>query len=93
MKHARLSEQLADMIADASDGWVSARQAQAGDCSFVALGLTSLAQVRLIDAIESEFGIVVDPDCDLFFDATITDLADYLSDHCPELSRETRDNQ
>jgi acyl carrier protein len=83
---SRLTEVLADMIADASDGEVSAQQALAADCSFIALGLTSLAQVRFIDAIECEFGIDIDPDDDLFFQGTILDLTEYLARRGAELN-------
>jgi acyl carrier protein len=77
---SRLVDVLATMIADASDGEVSAEQALAADCSFTALGMTSLAQVRLVDAIEYDFGIDIDPDSDLFFSGTVLDLADYLTE-------------
>lgn len=83
---SRLAEMLADMIADATDGEVSAQQALAADCSFVALGMTSLAQVRFIDAIECEFGVDIDPDDDLFFQGTILDLTEYLAGRGAELN-------
>jgi acyl carrier protein len=83
---SRLAEVLADMIADASDGEVSAEQALAADCSFTALGMTSLAQLQFIDAIESEFGIDIDPDSDLFFHGTILDLTEYLAERGAELN-------
>lgn len=79
---SQLTKILADMIAEASDGLISAEQALAADCSFTALGVTSLAQVRLIDAIESEFGVDIDPDSDLFFYGTIADLAKYVAGRC-----------
>jgi acyl carrier protein len=83
---SQLVEVLAIMIADASDGEVSSEQALAGDCSFTALGLTSLAQVRLVDAIEYEFRVDIDPDSDLFFSGTVLDLAEYLVEQGVELS-------
>jgi acyl carrier protein len=83
---SRLTEVLANMIADASDGEISTEQALAADCSFTALGMTSLAQLRFIDAVESEFGIDIDPDSDLFFHGTIMDLAEYLAERGAELS-------
>jgi acyl carrier protein len=83
---SQLTEVLADMIADASDSEVSAQQALAADCSFAALGMTSLAEVRFIDAIEYEFGINIDPDSDLFFSGTILDLAEYLAERGAELN-------
>jgi acyl carrier protein len=86
---SRLTEVLADMIADASDGEVSAQQALAADCPFIALGMTSLAQVRFIDTIECEFGVDIDPDDDLFFQGTILDLAEYLAERGAELNSGT----
>jgi acyl carrier protein len=74
-----MTEVLANMIADASDGEVSAQQVLVADCSFIALGMTSLAQVRFIDAIECEYGVEIDPTDDLFFQGTILDLAEYLA--------------
>ena len=72
---------LADMIADASDGEVSAAQALAGDHSLTALGLTSLALIRLIDAIEDTFGVDLGPDMLSYdrFDALASHLAELLS--------------
>ena len=72
---------LADMIADASDGEVSAVQALAGDHSLTALGLTSLAFIRLIDAIEDTFGVDIGTDMSSFdrLDALAGRLAELLS--------------
>jgi acyl carrier protein len=53
---------LADLIADASDAEVSAERAFAARHSLAALGLSSLALVRLIAAIEDTFGVHLDPD-------------------------------
>lgn len=71
----RIRSMLADMIADASDGEVSAAQALAGDHSLAALGLTSLALIRLIDAIEDTFGV------DLGTDMPSFDRFDTLANH------------
>ena len=54
------TRRLADMIADASDGEISAEEVLAGTHSLSALGLTSLARIRLIDAIEDGFGVEID---------------------------------
>ena len=72
---------LADMIADASDGDVSAAQALAGDHSLTALGLTSLALIRLIDAIEDTFGVDLGADMPSFdrFDTLASHLAGLLA--------------
>ncbi|GIH98657.1 acyl carrier protein [Planobispora takensis] len=55
-----LRERLAAMVASASDGAVTAREAMEATVPLSALGVTSLAQMRLIDAVESEFGIEFD---------------------------------
>jgi len=60
-----LRSRLAGMIADASDGEIAAESALAGGHSLAALGLTSLALVRLIDAIEDAFGVELDLGADL----------------------------
>jgi acyl carrier protein len=53
-------ERLAEMVASASDGAITAGEALAAEVPLTALGFTSLAQMRLIDAVESEFGIEFD---------------------------------
>jgi len=73
----RLRGTLAGMIADASDGEVTAEQVLAGHHSLAALGLTSLALLRLIDAIEDAFGV----DLDLGADHSSFDSIDTLADH------------
>ncbi|WP_244894025.1 acyl carrier protein [Planobispora rosea] len=66
-----LRERLAAMVAWASDGTVSATEALAATVPLSALGVTSLAQMRLIDAVEREFGIEFD-----FSDDTVDVLND-----------------
>lgn len=51
---------LAETVAKVSDGQVTAAEVLAADCSFQAMGVTSLATVRLVDAIEMEFDVAVD---------------------------------
>jgi acyl carrier protein len=77
----RIRSTLADMIADASDGEVSAAQALAGEHSLAALGLTSLALIRLIDAIEDTFGVDLGADMPSFdrFDTLASHLAGLLA--------------
>lgn len=69
-----MRERLAALIAEASDGEVTAAQVLEADCSLTALGLTSLGYIRLIDAIEDTFGVDVD------FDGS-HDTLDALVDH------------
>ncbi|MFI6321048.1 acyl carrier protein [Nonomuraea sp. NPDC050556] len=55
-----IKERLATLVAEASDNAVTAEEALAATVPLTALGLTSIGQMRLIDAIESEFGVEVD---------------------------------
>ncbi|MGW0801592.1 acyl carrier protein [Nonomuraea sp. NPDC002799] len=71
----RLMRVLAVMIAEASDGEVSAEEALAGGHSLSALGLTSLARIRLIDTIEDTFGVDVDLGGDLSSAEHVSTLA------------------
>ncbi|MGH3416406.1 MAG: phosphopantetheine-binding protein [Actinocrinis sp.] len=60
---AALRTRLAELISAACDGEVSAaRIAQDPDAALAALGVGSLARLRLIDAIEDEFGLLVEAD-------------------------------
>ena len=80
---AQLRQQLAAMIAEASDGEVSAADVLAGSHALSALGLTSLARIRLIDTVEDTFGVFLDLDGDLssfeYVDALAAHLASLLA--------------
>ncbi len=73
----RIRRMLADMVAEASDGEVSAEQALTSDHSLSALGLTSLGLIRLIDAIEDTFDLYLD----LGADTSSLDRFDALAGH------------
>ncbi|GAA3124869.1 hypothetical protein GCM10010466_14650 [Planomonospora alba] len=51
---------LAELVAAASDGAITAEEALSAQVPLAALGFTSLAQMRLIDAVEAEFGVEFD---------------------------------
>ncbi|RVX38109.1 phosphopantetheine binding protein [Nonomuraea polychroma] len=55
-----IKERLAALVAESSDGAITAEEAMAATVPLTALGLTSIAQLRLVDAIEAEFGVAVD---------------------------------
>jgi acyl carrier protein len=55
-----LTRFLAEMLANASDGEVTTAEVLAAPLPFSALGVTSLAQLRLIDEIERTFDIAID---------------------------------
>ncbi|MDA0638052.1 phosphopantetheine-binding protein [Nonomuraea sp. MCN248] len=76
-----LERRLADLVAAVSDGEISAEEALAGEHSLSALGLTSLAWIRLVDAIEDAFGV----DVDLGGDLSAFDRVDALAAHVSDL--------
>lgn len=55
-----IKERLAELVGEASDGAVSAQEALTATVPLTALGLTSIGVLRLVDAIETEFGVAVD---------------------------------
>lgn len=75
---SRLTEVLADMVADASGGEVTPGQVLTTRCPLPVLGISSQIQVRLIDAIAKAFGIGIEPDSDVFYLGDVRVLADYL---------------
>jgi len=75
----RLRRMLADMIAQVSEGEIGTEDALAADHTLSALGFTSLARIRLIDAIEDTFGVEVDLSGDLAVFERVDALADHLA--------------
>lgn len=71
-----MRERVAALVAEASDGRLTAAQVLAADCSLTALGLTSLGYIRLIDAIEGAFGFDIELDGNL---DTLDGLVEHLS--------------
>lgn len=55
-----LRARLAELVSTASDGEVCVRDTAAHAVPFHHLGVTSLAQLRLIDAVEREFGVEIE---------------------------------
>jgi len=51
---------LAEAVAGASDGELTAAAVMAAGCSFTAMGVPSLSMVRLVDAIEGAFDVSID---------------------------------
>ncbi|UWE08024.1 phosphopantetheine-binding protein [Actinacidiphila bryophytorum] len=77
--HLPLHRELADLVVEASDGQISAAEALEDEPEPLGLlGLTSLGFVRLIQAVESRYGVVVEMDDDLSALDTVPALADYL---------------
>jgi acyl carrier protein len=79
----QVRQAIADMIAEASDGAVTAADALAGQHPLSALGLTSLARIRLIDAIEDTYAVDLDLESDLssfeYVDVLAGHLASFLA--------------
>ncbi|MEN3613619.1 acyl carrier protein [Plantactinospora sp. ZYX-F-223] len=73
-----LHHDLATLVVEASDGQISAADALAEPESLGLLGLTSIGYVRLIQAVEHRYGVVVEPDDDISALDTVPALADYL---------------
>ncbi|GAA4046775.1 acyl carrier protein [Nonomuraea soli] len=55
-----IKQRLAELVAEASDNAVTAQEALDSAVPLSALGLTSIGQMRLVDAIEAEFGVEVE---------------------------------
>jgi acyl carrier protein len=70
---------LARLVAEASDGQVTADEALAGEATLPVLGVNSLAYLRLIDAVETEYGVSLDLDGDLSYLDTLDGLARHLT--------------
>jgi acyl carrier protein len=60
MTELLVRRRLAELIDEATEGGVGAADALDGAASLTALGVDSLGLLRLIDAIEAEFGVEID---------------------------------
>ncbi len=71
---------VAQLVESSTDGQVSAAEAELSE-SLVLIGVDSLASLRLIDAVEREFGIALEVEMDVSFLDSVDGLADYLVEH------------
>jgi acyl carrier protein len=78
MDRSALRAQLVRLIVAAGDGTVTESDLVQAGGSLRALNYTSLSFMRLIDAIENELGVYVDPEADPERFATIDTLADLV---------------
>ncbi|NRQ32585.1 acyl carrier protein [Nonomuraea sp. NN258] len=69
---------LAELVAIASDGAVTADEVLGANVPLSALGVTSIAQMRLIDAVEIEYDVLIDLTGD---DAALLDDLDKLAEY------------
>jgi acyl carrier protein len=57
MERDALRQQVAEVIAAASDGQVPLDAALAGEAPLTSMGLSSLGFVRLVDALDERYGV------------------------------------
>jgi hypothetical protein len=70
--------QVAELIAEVSDGQVPADAALAGDVPLTSLGLTSFGFVRLTDAVAARYGVAEGVDGDLWEADAVDRIADRI---------------
>ncbi|WP_174187628.1 acyl carrier protein [Nocardia barduliensis] len=73
-----LTKTVADLVATATDGTVDADTAQRSEQTFADAGMTSLAFLRLVDALEIRYGVEIDLENDLDHLRTVTAIVAYL---------------
>ncbi|MGJ6962498.1 acyl carrier protein [Streptosporangium sp. G11] len=71
---------LAGALSTACDGEISAQEILDSDTSFVAMGITSIATIRLVDIIEAELDVMIDFGGDTWFLQDLDALTAYLTD-------------
>lgn len=76
----QLLQRTAELVAAVSEGAVSKETALSGSSTLTELGLTSLAYLRLIDALENEFGVYIDLEEDTSFLGSVEGLVRYLDE-------------
>ncbi len=60
MTYPEVRQRIAELVHRATDGRVGAEEALAAGASLSELGLDSLGFLRLVDAVELDFGVEVD---------------------------------
>ncbi|MEV6931505.1 acyl carrier protein [Dactylosporangium sp. NPDC051485] len=75
-----LRERVAELTSEASDGDVTADEILVHGGSLIALGVSSLATMRLIAAVEVEFGVELDLDTLAFDPDDFDDLVRHLAE-------------
>jgi acyl carrier protein len=71
-------QRVAALVERASDQEVPASLALAGGSSLPDLGVTSLASMRLVDALDQEFGVALSLDGDVGFLDSVDGIVDRL---------------
>ncbi|MFI6507723.1 acyl carrier protein [Streptosporangium sp. NPDC050855] len=78
-----LARRIAGMISTACDGRPTAQEILGSDGSLSALGVTSLALLRLIDAVEEEFDVTLDLDGEAAYLDSFPLLVGYVNERTP----------
>ncbi|MCC5575151.1 acyl carrier protein [Microtetraspora sp. AC03309] len=74
-----LKERLAELVSESCDGEITTAEALEATVPLPYLGVTSLAQMRLIDALEREYGVEIDLGGDVAFLDSVDGLAAWVS--------------
>jgi acyl carrier protein len=69
---------IAGLVEQASDGLISAAEALRPDTDLQERGLTSLAFLQLVDAVENELGVYIDLEQDIQFMRTVAGISRYV---------------
>ncbi|MEN3610097.1 acyl carrier protein [Plantactinospora sp. ZYX-F-223] len=75
-----MATRIAELVVEASDGTVSGAQLSQDATVLTEIGLTSLSYLRLIDAIENEFGVYIDLEEAAGKLGTVREIADYVAE-------------
>jgi len=73
-----LRQAIARLVTLASSGTISEEQAAHPNTNLTELGLSSLAYLKLIDAIEIELGVDIDLEGDISFMTSVHGIAEYV---------------
>ncbi|WP_066365097.1 acyl carrier protein [Herbidospora mongoliensis] len=73
-----MKERLAELVSESCDGELTPADVLAATVPLAYLGVTSLAQMRLIDAIEREYDVEVDLSGDVTFLDSVDGLAAWV---------------
>ncbi|MEO3853266.1 acyl carrier protein [Acrocarpospora sp. B8E8] len=74
-----MKERLAQLVSESCDGQLTPAEVLAASVPLSYLGVTSLAQMRLIDAVEREYDVEIDLGADVSFLDSVGGLADWLA--------------
>ncbi|WP_214110875.1 acyl carrier protein [Acrocarpospora catenulata] len=78
-----MKERLAELVSQACDGQLTPAEVLTATVPLSYLGVTSLAQMRLIDAVEREYEVEIDLGGDVAFLDSVAGLAGWLAERAP----------